>query len=60
VMVNGLLLLTNDQGELAFVDPTSGSITSTAKLLAPADLTPIAAAGKLLVLTRDATLTAYS
>jgi outer membrane protein assembly factor BamB len=60
VMVNGSLLLTNDRGELAFVDPTSGSITSTAKLAAPADLSPIAAAGNLLLLTRDATLTAYS
>jgi outer membrane protein assembly factor BamB len=60
VMVNGMLLLTNDQGQIAFADPASGSITSTAKLAAPADLSPIAAAGNLLVLTRDATLTAYS
>jgi hypothetical protein len=59
-MVNSLLLLTNDRNELAFVDPISGNITSTAKLPAPADLAPIAAAGNLLVLTRDATLTAYS
>jgi outer membrane protein assembly factor BamB len=60
VMVNGSLLLTNDRNELAFVDPSTGSLTSTAKLPAPADLSPIAAAGNLLVLTRDATLTAYS
>jgi outer membrane protein assembly factor BamB len=60
VMVNGFLVLTNDHGELAFVDPVSGSITSTTKIAAPADLAPIAAGGFLLLLTRDATLTAYS
>jgi hypothetical protein len=60
VMVNSLLLFTSDHGELAFVDPVSGAITSQAKIAAPADLSPIAAAGMLVLLTRDATLTAYS
>ncbi len=60
VMVNSALLFTNDHAELAFVDPATGAITSATKLAAPADLPPIAAGGNLLVLTRDATLTAYS
>jgi hypothetical protein len=42
------------------VDPATGSMTSTTKLAAPADLPPIAAGGALLVLTRDATLTSYA
>jgi outer membrane protein assembly factor BamB len=60
VMVNGFLVLTNNQGEMAMVDPATGSMTSTTKLAAPADLPPIAAGGALLVLTRDATLTSYA
>ena len=36
-----------------------GKINSIAKLSGPADITPIAAGGMLLQLTRDATLTAY-
>jgi outer membrane protein assembly factor BamB len=59
VMVNSLLLFTSDHGEMAFVDPVSGAMTSRAKIAAPADLAPIAAGGILVMLTRDATLTAY-
>lgn len=60
VMVNGLLVLSNDHSEIALIDPADGSIKSTARLEAPADMPPIAAAGLLLQLTRDATLAAYS
>jgi outer membrane protein assembly factor BamB len=60
MMLNGLLVLTNDHGEIAMIDPADGSIKSTAKIDGPADLPPIAAAGLLLQLTRNATLTAYS
>ncbi len=59
VMVNSLLLLTSDHGEMAFVDPVSGAITGRSKIAGPADLSPIAAGGFLVQLTRDATLTAY-
>jgi hypothetical protein len=44
---------------MAFVDPVTGAISSRAKIAAAADLSPIAAAGLLVMLTRDATLTAY-
>jgi outer membrane protein assembly factor BamB len=59
VMINGLLILTSDQGQAALVDPVAGTIQSTVKLGAPADMPPIAANGLLLQLTRDAKLTAY-
>lgn len=60
IMVNGMLVLSNDHGQIAMVDPADGSIKSTANLEAAADMPPIAAAGLLLQLTRDATLAAYS
>jgi outer membrane protein assembly factor BamB len=59
VMVDGQLILTNDFGEILFVDAVAGSIKSIEKLAGPADITPIAAGGLLLQLTRDAKLTAY-
>jgi outer membrane protein assembly factor BamB len=59
MMLNGLLVLSNDHGEIAMIDPADGSIKSTARIDAPADLPPIAAGGLLLQLTRNATLTAY-
>ncbi len=58
-LLNGQLVLTNDHGDIAFVDAVKGEITQTAKLGAPADIPPIAAAGMLLQLTRNAKLTAY-
>ncbi len=60
ILVNNQLVLTNDFGEIAFVDPIAGQIKSIAKLERLADMPPIAAGGLLLQLTRDATLTAYS
>jgi outer membrane protein assembly factor BamB len=59
VMVNGQLMLTSTLGDLITVDPVAGAITGTQKLAGPADLPPIAVDGQLLMLTRDATLTAY-
>jgi outer membrane protein assembly factor BamB len=59
MMVGGTLLFTSNYGDIAFVDPVAGALKSTGKLAAPADMAPIAAAGLLLQLTRDATLTAY-
>jgi outer membrane protein assembly factor BamB len=60
IMVNSMLLLTSDHGELAFVDPAAGHITSTLKIDGPCDMAPITAGGILAVLTRNAALTAYS
>jgi outer membrane protein assembly factor BamB len=60
VMVNGSLLLVNDQGGLAVVDPVAGAITKMQKIAGPADLPPLAVGGALLVLTRDGILTAYT
>jgi outer membrane protein assembly factor BamB len=60
VLVNGTLLLTNNQGDVALVDAVAGTITAKAKLNGPADMAPIAAGGVLLQLTRDAKLTAYA
>jgi outer membrane protein assembly factor BamB len=60
VMINSMLVLTSDHGDIAFVDPAGGQIASTAKLDGPADMAPIAAGGILAVLTRNAALTAYT
>ena len=60
ILVNNLLVLTSNFGDIAFVDPVAGQIKSLAKLAGPTDMIPIAAGGLLLQLTRDATLTAYS
>jgi outer membrane protein assembly factor BamB len=59
VLLDGQLVLTNDQGHVALVDAVAGKIVQTAKLGGPADMPPIAAAGTLLQLTRNAKLTAY-
>jgi len=59
ILINGQLVLSNDHGEIALVDAVAGKLTHTAKLGAPADMPPIAAAGMVLQLTRNAKLTAY-
>jgi outer membrane protein assembly factor BamB len=60
VLVNGMLVLTSSDGEIAFVDAIKGALNTTAKLAGKAaDLPPIAADGQLLQLTRDGKLTAY-
>ncbi len=59
VLLQGQLALASDHGELLLVDAVAGSITKTVKLGAPADMAPLAAAGVLLHLNRDAQLTAY-
>ncbi len=60
VMVNGQLLFTNSLGEMMSVDPVTGGFGPISKLAGPADLTPVVAGGEMLILTRDAVLTAYS
>ena len=58
-LLNGQLVLTSDHGEIALIDAISGKVSQTEELGAPADMPPIAAAGMLLQLTRNAKLTAY-
>ena len=59
LLAGGQLHLTSDDGRLIAVDPGNGKITATVKLSAPAALAPVAAAGVMLVTTRDGKLTAY-
>jgi outer membrane protein assembly factor BamB len=59
ILVNGQLVLSNDHGEIATVDAVAGKLVQTAHLAAAADMPPVAAAGVLLQLTRNAKLTAY-
>ncbi len=59
VMIDGALVLTSSEGALALVDPVEGKLKGTKKLGAPADMTPIAAGGIMVQLTRDAKLIAY-
>ena len=59
VLVNGQLVLASDHGKMALVDAAAGRLTQMVQLGQPADMPPIAAAGLLLQLTRNAKLTAY-
>jgi outer membrane protein assembly factor BamB len=61
LLAGGKLILTSDaeSGQLLAVAPEDGKILSQTDLSAPASLPPIAAAGLVLVLANDATLTAY-
>jgi hypothetical protein len=55
------LAFTTSRGELATVDPVAGRLGQISKLAdGPIDLPPIAAGGRMLVLSRDAVLTAYT
>ncbi len=58
-LVNGMLVCVSDQREAVLVDAATGKPARHVKLDAPAMLAPIAAGGALLLLTRDARLTAY-
>jgi outer membrane protein assembly factor BamB len=60
VMVNGQLLFTDSLGEMMSVDPVTGALGAVSRLAGPADLTPVVSGGEMLILTRDAVLTAYS
>lgn len=60
ILVNGTLVLASDHNQIALVDAVAGSLKSTVKLKAQADMPPVAVGGMLLQLTRDGTLTAYN
>jgi len=59
-MINGMLVLTNNFGQLALVDAVAGTLKSMHKIGGPADMVPLAASGLLVQLLRDGRLTAYS
>ncbi len=60
VMAGGKLLLVSDKGKMAVMDPISGALVATSEIEEHASQPPVVAQGTVLVLTDDATLTAYT
>ena len=58
-LVGGKLVLVSDKGKMAVLDPISGALVTSTNLPDTASMAPVAAQGTVLVLTDDATLTAY-
>jgi outer membrane protein assembly factor BamB len=58
-MVGGKLVAVSTNAQMAILDPVDGKLVSMTKLDEPAALQPVVAQGTVLVLTDDATLTAY-
>ncbi len=58
-LVGGKLVLVSDKGRMAVLDPISGALVTSSDLEDTASLAPVAAQGYVLILTDDATLTAY-
>jgi outer membrane protein assembly factor BamB len=59
IMVGGKLVAVSTQGRMAILDPVDGKIVTMTKLGEPAAIQPVVAQGTVLVLSDDATLTAY-
>jgi outer membrane protein assembly factor BamB len=59
VMVGGKLVAVSTNAKMAILDPVDGKLVSMNKLDEAAALQPVVAQGTVLVLTDDATLTAY-
>lgn len=59
LLAGGRLLLGGSTEQMTVVDPRNGTISGTRGLSGAASVPPVAAGGMLLVLTDDATLTAY-
>jgi outer membrane protein assembly factor BamB len=59
-LVGGKLVLVSDKGKMAVLDPISGALVASTDLETSASIAPVAAQGKVFILTDDATLTAYS
>lgn len=59
VLAGGRLILTNNMGQMATVDPVSGKVLGSEKIDGPAMLAPVVADNTLFVLTTNGTLTAY-
>ena len=58
-MVGGKLVTVSTQGRMAVLDPVDGKLVAMNKLQEPAAIQPVVAQGMVLVLSDDATLTAY-
>jgi hypothetical protein len=58
-LVGGKLIALSTNEHMAVMDPIDGKLVSNDEITASASLAPVAAAGTMLVLTDDATLTAY-
>ena len=58
-MISGKLILVSDHSKMAVVDPISGALVTSANIADTGSVPPVAARGTVLVLTDDATLTAY-
>jgi outer membrane protein assembly factor BamB len=60
LLLNTQLALTNDYGQIAFVNALTGELEDIGPVKGYADMPPITANGGVLVLTRNAALTFYS
>jgi len=60
LLLNTQLALTNDYGQIAFVNAITGALEGIDQLNGFADMPPIAVSGAVLMLTRNAELTYYS
>jgi outer membrane protein assembly factor BamB len=58
-LVAGKLILLSDDEKMVVIDPVDGSIVSTTGISAAGSMGPTIAQGTVLILTDDATLTAY-
>lgn len=59
-LINGKLILVSTNARMAVLDPADGKLVSNQELDHQASMPPIAAQGKMLVLTDDGALTAYA
>jgi outer membrane protein assembly factor BamB len=59
VLAGGKLVLVSDHGKMAVLDPISGTLVASSAIADKGSMPPTIAQGKVLVLTDDATLTAY-
>ncbi|MBX3457901.1 MAG: PQQ-binding-like beta-propeller repeat protein [Candidatus Paracaedibacteraceae bacterium] len=60
ILANGKLILTNTKGDIVFFNPTDGTESSKINHGDSLALSPIVVDGKLIVLSENATVTAYS
>jgi outer membrane protein assembly factor BamB len=58
-LIGGKLVTVSTSARMAILDPTDGKLVSTTELDSPGALQPVVAQGTMLVLSDDATLTAY-
>lgn len=59
-LIGGKLILVSTNAHMAVLDPTDGKLVTNEELDSTGSLPPVAAQGKMLLLTDDAALTAYT